>query len=498
MDAKIRNALRAIYLREGTETFRDPMKLQALLPEIVPDESEDMYNLESAISDGVCAKLMATPPEKMRSRVSTCSHEVSDTYAIDIFKSRETIMALGYAIYGEKFPTMVRWDERASEQQTKYGNQPSEQSLITVAPRQDQDRKDTNGGNGDNRIKSKVIIVALSCICIFGFSAAFILLHSSRSDSSSVNNSAGYSQNNLTIPVATPVAQNGEYVQDTRLLKLSYLQVDSHVNIYNNEGTFNTGDKVKDRIIGTYPYQSITYYLNGQYERFTARYGLTSGNKNTSNISTLEIYADGKRVYSSPVITAGVLPVDIDINIAHCNLLTIMFCQAFGDAMLGDATLSNVAPYPKPSGQAAIGTLPCWLTEKETLSTYGRISTYSTNYPRRTNNGIALNHTLYGLNDSYNEYYLRGEYKRLTGVWAMSDSGKNSTIGHQLCIYADQELVYSSPYISGGDLPVPFDVDIRNCDRLVIAFVATGKAQVGQFIAGNLRLYAGNEDAPMS
>ena len=47
-------------------------------------------------------------------------------------------------------------------------------------------------------------------------------------------------------------------------------------------------------------------------------------------------------------------------------------------------------------------------------------------------------------------------------------------------MYADDTLVYSSPTLTGGDLPVAFDVGIDGCQRLRIVFTSGyGEGELG-------------------
>lgn len=73
------------------------------------------------------------------------------------------------------------------------------------------------------------------------------------------------------------------------------------------------------------------------------------------------------------------------------------------------------------------------------------------------------------------EYYINGQYDRVTGIYALSgltNAHKNTKFTLNLNIYADNVLIYSSKYITKGSLPIPVDVDLPAGTQLVkIEFV---------------------------
>lgn len=62
------------------------------------------------------------------------------------------------------------------------------------------------------------------------------------------------------------------------------------------------------------------------------------------------------------------------------------------------------------------------------------------------------------------------DYSRLTGLWTICQTYKDTNKNNSFEIYADNNLVYSSPSLTGGDLPVEFEADINNCEKLRIVF----------------------------
>ena len=80
------------------------------------------------------------------------------------------------------------------------------------------------------------------------------------------------------------------------------------------------------------------------------------------------------------------------------------------------------------------------------------------------------------------EYYLAGKYAALSGVLCVSEDCKNIDTTSYFEIYADGELVYTSPEMTQGSLPESFQVDIQHCQKLKIVLYGYNS------FLGNLRL----------
>lgn len=68
---------------------------------------------------------------------------------------------------------------------------------------------------------------------------------------------------------------------------------------------------------------SVTYYLNGKYDVVTGKYFISQADKSDANTSYFEAYGDGKLLYTSPKIKAGVLPQDISFSVKGIQTLEI-------------------------------------------------------------------------------------------------------------------------------------------------------------------------------
>lgn len=291
------------------------------------------------------------------------------------------------------------------------------------------------------------------------------------------------------------VETENPYVVDCDLLSLEPVKADAMIkaNFYDT-GKTNTEEPYRGELYCIYPMSTITYNLNGAYDRFTALWTLTNMTKDSKGKAYVEIYTDGQLIYTSPEVSAGVLPVPIDLNINSCNLLTIFFKGYAGDAILTNARLSNYGDKLKPTEYYYPGTLPEWLTNFSPLRCDDNAYVIQECSTIRAITGEPISHLIgstTSVSEQTIEYYIKGEYKRLTGTWAVDDYF-SSRIDHyySFSVYADGELVYTSPSITGGDLPVQFDIDIKNCDKLALVF-DRGASDYGSpvVVAGNLRLY---------
>lgn len=63
-------------------------------------------------------------------------------------------------------------------------------------------------------------------------------------------------------------------------------------------------------------------------------------------------------------------------------------------------------------------------------------------------------------------YLLKGQYSRFTGTLYLSEYLKNHTKGCVLKVYLDETLVYTSPTIVTGVLPVDLDIDVSGAYKM--------------------------------
>lgn len=287
---------------------------------------------------------------------------------------------------------------------------------------------------------------------------------------------------------ATPTAEPTPdlFVQSMYLTDLDALRCDN-VDIEDRyEVEANTGDTYGHALSGKSPYSEAIYNLSGNYDQLDAVWFISSNYKNTDSDQGLEIYADNVCVYTAPMITRGSLPVNVSVDLTGCNLLTIRFTKGSYAGVLGDVVLHNKinrTPNPNPYQPSV---LPIWLTSLDSLTEDHLRANDSTEY---ANTGdvfahcITSNYVPFGEETGSIEYYLEGKYATLSGVFCITQTGKNESTTSDFEVYADGEMVYmSGGEMVPGDLPEPFQVDIQHCQKLKI--ILNGR----NTFLGNLRL----------
>lgn len=286
-------------------------------------------------------------------------------------------------------------------------------------------------------------------------------------------------------PTAEPTPTPAAYVQSTYLTELDALRCDN-VDIENRyDIEANTGDAYGHALSGESPYSEVIYNLSGNYDQLDGVWFICSNYKNTDNDQGLEIYADNVCVYTAPAITRGSLPVNVSVDITGCNLLTIRFTKGSYAGVLGDVVLSNKTdrtPNPEPYQPSV---LPVWLTSLDSLTEDQVRASSGTAY---ANTGEVFAHCItfssipFGEKVGSMEYYLAGKYAALSGVLCVSEDCKNIDTTSYFEIFADGELVYTSPEMTQGSLPESFQVDIQHCQKLKIVLYGYNS------FLGNLRL----------
>ncbi len=280
----------------------------------------------------------------------------------------------------------------------------------------------------------------------------------------------------------TDVYEETETVHDIWLTELDHIKKGDVSVEENGKDTTNTGEEMYHYMYSRSPYSEIVYNLNGDYDELSATWAVCKASKNTTKNSAFDIYADNELIYSSPVITGGSLPVQLNLDITGCQILTIMFKEGDGEANLGDIRLhadcdkTDTVQLPVPD------VLPTWLTELDYLTDRGMDTMEG--HDNTTNTGEIYAHYMYGECGDEVVYYLDKKYSSISGIWAICSQNKNTNTTNSFAIYADDELVYASPVITAESLPEAFNVDIKHCSKLRIQITdGNGAGEIG-----NIRL----------
>ena len=105
------------------------------------------------------------------------------------------------------------------------------------------------------------------------------------------------------------------------------IKSDGDPNFYESE-TANNGTEMKNIIhVDLYwkDSASCTYNLNGKYDVVKGQEFLSKGQMNQDGTTYFVAYGDGKELYTSPKITAGVLPKNVSFNVSGVQTLEIKF-----------------------------------------------------------------------------------------------------------------------------------------------------------------------------
>jgi hypothetical protein len=87
--------------------------------------------------------------------------------------------------------------------------------------------------------------------------------------------------------------------------------------------------------IGAYANSLLEYSLNGQFKRFTARVGIDAATEGKGSV-VFEVWADGKKVYTSGIMSGLDRPKSIDVDVTGVNRLRLILNDA-GDGNKFDA-----------------------------------------------------------------------------------------------------------------------------------------------------------------
>ncbi len=87
--------------------------------------------------------------------------------------------------------------------------------------------------------------------------------------------------------------------------------------------------------LGVFAQSLVEYSVNGQFSRFTATIGVDAATEGRGSV-IFEVYADGKKVYTSPVMSGLEAPRDIDVDIRSVRRLRLVVTDA-GDGNKFDA-----------------------------------------------------------------------------------------------------------------------------------------------------------------
>lgn len=99
----------------------------------------------------------------------------------------------------------------------------------------------------------------------------------------------------------------------------------SHSETANDNHTYSNVIEIRVETQETREIARAYYNLQGQYDTVSGTIFLSQDNKSTSVVGYFEAYGDGKLLYTSPTVQAGVLPQDFSFSVSGVQNLEIRY-----------------------------------------------------------------------------------------------------------------------------------------------------------------------------
>lgn len=250
-----------------------------------------------------------------------------------------------------------------------------------------------------------------------------------------------------------PDMLNSLSANNTTLARRTTYSYDKDAFAQKQGGTFNTGESYDSALYASTSYNAVEYQLEGKYDTLTGRWGIDSNFINTTCQSSFSVYADGRCVYESPVITGGSAPCDVEVDVTGCNLLTIIFQGADGSARFADAELENRSGVKTPADALPELAPGAWLSGMNLMQ--------GDFYSGDSGHSVSTSIYSYDSTETFATFYLGGEYESLSAVLEVSASAP-------MYLDGDDELLASSEPMANGS--VPFSADLKGCQQLTVRF----------------------------
>lgn len=506
MNSNVQLQLRNLYKSQGEKVFKDQRVLKAYIMDILSSYPSETAKLCTAVDEGIAENIInEINPAQNLSRAHVYADQLVNMRGMSRDVANDIVETLIYAIYEKKIKIGGTTRNSSSSTKTSRNNTDAYTSNGTAKRQSNGTPSFVNSQITGNThyepikagtSKGKIIACCCAVIAAIGVISGICSFNPSEKDTNS----------NTDVRSNETMNQEPEYVVDTRLNSLSYLKKDDGVTVGNSNVSSNIGTSYEGYIKSDFPYSDITYAINGNYDVFQAVWAISDSKKNTDEYSSFEILADGKSVYSSPRITSGDTPVDVNVNLDYCDSITIVFKEGDGEAFIGGPVLSS-SQSERTYSNATSGPIRTskWLTELDEMTNEKMIIWKDTWI--KTNTGTCLVNPInpyvpsysnidiesFAQNGSYVDYYLGGEYTEVSGTCAIDEKNKTVKGNMKIQLIADDKIVYTSPSMSKDSYPADFNIDISGCQKLSIKFIPSGNGNWGYdaagFNIGNLKIY---------
>ena len=223
----------------------------------------------------------------------------------------------------------------------------------------------------------------------------------------------------------------------------------------------------------------VTYNANGEY---TSLFGLLAAHDGFEKdyAAVITIYADDKLIYTSPTITRTTRPINVSLNIAGANLITI---KSTGNINYGDneGVIVKLSVSIGESSQIQLCSSLNYQSEQD-ISLLKEVtsdifysgptkSLVSDTYGNTYDQPIVFD----GVSD-FVTLYAAKKYSMLSGVIA-AHTGFETDYSAIITIYADDKLIYTSPTITRATKPIDISLDITDAELITIK--STGNINYG-------------------
>ena len=282
---------------------------------------------------------------------------------------------------------------------------------------------------------------------------------------------------------------NDEPEEPKRIMENEYYRNIEDIEPYEtSDRDMYTYDSVKDNLGNTYTgglagvtsgYDGWAIYRdyrnNNTYKEIRGRVVVPYDKRGfTTNDNVLKIYGDGNLLYTSPLMTKGVEPVDFVVDISKCHSVRVEItgdqsirlvdCGFYKDST--SPTITTMVPPP----QITASKVP--LYELDWFSSSGPYDGIYCEENITDNLGNTYKFGFRGdgyVGDEWQEYILNREYESLSGKVILIEDYKDSEgeLGY-IKIYGDGNLLYTSQTLVAGCNPEYFGLDVSNVYKLRI------------------------------
>ena len=259
---------------------------------------------------------------------------------------------------------------------------------------------------------------------------------------------------------------------------------------YCEEVRDNTGMRYKNGIRGTGSNSYNIYYLQGQYAKLEGKFVLNFSNRGNVAKPRAEIYGDGRLLYESPEITAGILPQEFSLDVSGVQVLRICIdgenyirlvdCVLSRDPVIqGNYSTAFSIKYSTSPDEIYLADLD----RTNASNSFGGLVTYSN---ISDNQGTVYNCGIGGYYadvSNWNEYELNGRFSGISGwVFLNSEAAENTSEDIYVEIYADDRCIFRSELITAGMAPQYFELDIQDVRSIKVSVDGANLARIGDCI----------------